>query len=438
MFFNMFKKELKEVLTIGSIISIAAMSFVFAMIGQSVGNIEEKLEVKPAIGLINNDNGIFGIISTQILQETSDIIYNGSDKSAGLQEVIAEKGIALIEIPSDFSDSIYNNEQGKLNINWVVQGVGPFDGISSDVLDYVLNAVEKEISKIIITQELDLDPNLILNPLTTSQTTFLKEKEFRGLSPNELINTFSTQSYLIPTLIMMIIMMSGSSIISSMGLEKENKTLETLLTLPVKRNYIILSKIIASTISGLILAAIYMVGMTYYMKSFSFSGVVDLQAYNLTLNIYDYTLMGLSVFMSLLAGLSLCLALGSFAKDYKSAQSLLFPVTVLAVFSMLMTMFMDFSTMPTFIKIFIFIIPFSHPMMAMKSLMLKEYALVISGIIYSSIFAAIMIIITILIFNSDRLLVGKLQKNKKALKILFHNRGITKNERFNFAFEIII
>ncbi|MGB4723445.1 MAG: hypothetical protein WBH84_07515, partial [Defluviitoga tunisiensis] len=90
MFFNMFKKELKEVLTIGSIISIAAMSFVFAMIGQSVGNIEEKLEVKPAIGLINNDNGIFGIISTQILQETSDIIYNGSDKSAGLQEVIAE------------------------------------------------------------------------------------------------------------------------------------------------------------------------------------------------------------------------------------------------------------------------------------------------------------------------------------------------------------
>ncbi|HHV01641.1 MAG TPA: ABC transporter permease [Defluviitoga tunisiensis] len=418
MFFNMFKKELKEVLTIGSIISIATMSFVFAMIGQSVGNIEEKLEVKPAIGLINNDNGLFGIISTQILQETSDIIYNGSDKSAGLQEVIAEKGIALIEIPSDFSDSIYNNEQGKLNINWVVQGVGPFDGISSDVLDYVLNAVEKEISKIIITQELDLDPNLILNPLTTSQTTFLKEKEFRGLSPNELINTFSTQSYLIPTLIMMIIMMSGSSIISSMGLEKENKTLETLLTLPVKRNYIILSKIIASTISGLILAAIYMVGMTYYMKSFSFSGVVDLQAYNLTLNIYDYTLMGLSVFMSLLAGLSLCLALGSFAKDYKSAQSLLFPVTVLAIFSMLMTMFMDFSTMPTFIKIFIFIIPFSHPMMAMKTLMLKEYALVISGIIYSSIFAAIMIIITILIFNSDRLLVGKLQKNKKSAKNL--------------------
>jgi len=51
-------------------------------------------------------------------------------------------------------------------------------------------------------------------------------------------------------------------------------------------------------------------------------------------------------------------------------------------------------------------------------LMLKEYALVISGIIYSSIFAAIMIIITILIFNSDRLLVGKLQKNKKSAKNL--------------------
>ncbi|WP_121956914.1 ABC transporter permease [Petrotoga sp. 9PWA.NaAc.5.4] len=406
MFFNMFKKELKEVLTIGSIISVAAMAFVFAMIGQSIGSVEERVESKPVIGIINHDDGTFGVLTSRILNQASQVVYNGTDLEAGLQEVVNNKGVALIEIPSNFTQTIYNNKPGQLNINWVLQGTGAFDGISSSVLDSILSAVEKEITKILITNNVNLEPSLILNPITTSQSTFLREIEFEGATPNQIINTFSGQSYLMPILIMMIITTAGSSIISSMGLEKENKTLETLLTLPVKRNYIILGKITASAVSGLILSAIYMVGMIYYMQAFTFSGI-DLSTYGLGLSIQDYVFIGLSLFMALLAGLSLCIVLGTFAKDYKSAQTWVFPITMLALFPMLMTMFVDFSTMPKILQIIIYIIPFSHPMMAMKSLMLNEYTFVISGIIYSAVFAGIMIAIGVWIFNTDRLLVGK-------------------------------
>jgi len=58
----------------------------------------------------------------------------------------------------------------------------------------------------------------------------------------------------------------------------------------------------------------------------------------------------------------------------------------------------------------VFAIPFSHPMMAMRALMLDNYPLVIGGIAYTAVFTVIMIVVAVRIFNSDRLLTGSVQK----------------------------
>jgi ABC-2 type transport system permease protein len=49
-------------------------------------------------------------------------------------------------------------------------------------------------------------------------------------------------------------------------------------------------------------------------------------------------------------------------------------------------------------------------MMAMRALMLDNYALVIGGIAYTAIFTVIMIVVAVRIFSSDRLLTGRFQK----------------------------
>jgi ABC-2 type transport system permease protein len=85
--------------------------------------------------------------------------------------------------------------------------------------------------------------------------------------------------------------------------------------------------------------------------------------------------------------------LGTMAKNFKSAQTLTFPVTVLALIPMFLTMFKDFDTLPLALKGFLFGIPFSHPMMAPRALLFDDYLLVIGGIIYVSIFALIMIVL---------------------------------------------
>ncbi len=125
--------------------------------------------------------------------------------------------------------------------------------------------MNQEISKKLIQQDSSSDPALVLTPTKRIDTTFFKGKEIEGLSPSTLSNMLMSQSIVIPIVVMMLIIMAGASVISSMGLEKENKTLETLLTLPVRRSHIVIGKMVGSALVGMIMAAIYMIGFSRYM-----------------------------------------------------------------------------------------------------------------------------------------------------------------------------
>jgi ABC-2 type transport system permease protein len=145
------------------------------------------------------------------------------------------------------------------------------------------------------------------------------------------------------------------------------------------------------------------------MSSFQSSNI-NLADFGLGLGMQDYLLVGISLFVALLAGLSLCIVLGTFAKNYRSGQTLIFPITALAMISMFTIMFKDFDTIPAVLRVLLFAIPFSHPMMAMRALMLDNYSLVIGGIAYTAVFTVIMIWIAVRIFNSDRLLTGSVRR----------------------------
>ena len=68
MFWNLLKKELKEQLTISSIIIMISLSFMYAIIGRSIGNIEKEVTKKPSIGIVNLDDGEFGILVADIIK----------------------------------------------------------------------------------------------------------------------------------------------------------------------------------------------------------------------------------------------------------------------------------------------------------------------------------------------------------------------------------
>jgi ABC-2 type transport system permease protein len=212
---------------------------------------------------------------------------------------------------------------------------------------------------------------------------------------------------------MMVILMSGGTVIASMGMEKENKTLETLLTMPVRRRDIVMGKLAAAAAVGLLMAVVYMAGMGYYMTSLQGRTSLDLARYGLVLNPLDFVLVGLSLFLAVLSALALCMLLGTFARDYKSAQSLTMPVTFLAMVPFFVMMMKDFNTLPGFAQAGIFLIPFSHPMMVMNNLMFDDYGLVLAGIAYEALFAATAMALSVWMFKKDMLITGRKKKEKK-------------------------
>jgi len=417
---NIVKKEIKELLTPATFVPIILIALIFGTMGNSIQGIQEQALEKPVIGIINADNGTFATITSSILYKNSKAIFNSTsidDKQIGIEQVKQKNGVALIIIPKNFTEQIQNEKYGEIEVYWIMKGAGLMDTISSGVLQKLINYINTNISKELIQENSSVNASFVLDPTKNIETTYFKDREFKGLTPDTLVGMLSSQSMLIPLVIMMIIIMAGSIVITSMALEKENKTLETLLTLPVKRTSIVTGKIIAAAAIGLILAIIYMIGMSFYFQGFQFSeGGISLVKYGLVINSQDYLIIGISLFVALIAGLSLCMLLGTFAKNYKSAQTLTFPITMLALIPMFLTMFADYETLPTALKGIVFAIPFSHPMMAPRALIFDDYWLVISGIIYVSIFAFVMIIIVVWVFKTDRLLTGSTKKRKINLR----------------------
>lgn len=409
---NIIKKELKELLTPATILPIVVIALIFGSIGSSMEGFQEELHEKPVLGFINEDNSILSTIVTSILDNESEVVFNSSDiadKQYGLEQIKQQDGMALIVITQNFSKDILNDTRGGLEVYWIMKGAGLLDTISSEVVEGLISSINREISKALIEDNATVNASIALWPTSRIDTTYFKDKEI-GLSPGAITGMLSSQSMLIPIVIMMIIIMAGSMVISSMALEKENKTLETLLTLPVKRTSIVTGKIAASAFIGLIFAVIYMFGMSRYFQGFQMSEGLNLADFDLALTSSDFILIGISLFITLIAALALCMLLGTMAKNYKSAQTLTFPVTMLAMIPMFITMFTDFDTLPLALKGFLFAIPFSHPMMAPKALIFNDYLLVISGIIYVSIFALVMILIVVWVFKTDRLLTGSTRK----------------------------
>ena len=403
-------KELRELLTPTTIVPIVAMALVFAYMGTLLGGVEQEAQAKPVLGVVDLDQGVLGNVSMAVLRAGSQVEYTGTNVTEGLLAVEPKGGTAVVLLPANFTETILSGHPGRVEVFWIMRGAGILDSVSSGAVDGLLASVDRAISSYLIETSASVDPGVVLAPTAQTETTYFHEMILQGVSPGVLSQVLSSQSIVVPLVIMMIIIMAGSMVISSMGMEKENKTLETLLTLPVRRSSIVAGKIIASALVGLLMAGIYMVGFDVYMGSLSGSSELSLAAYGLVVSPLDYVLVGVSVFAALFAALALCMVIGTFAKNYKAAQTLTMPVTLLAMIPMFITMFKDFDTLPPVLQAIVFAIPFSHPMMAMRSLMFGNYAFVLAGIAYALAFAIAMIFLAVWIFNTDRLLTGRLAR----------------------------
>jgi len=425
---NLTKKEIKELLTPQMLVSIIVMVVIFMGIGTMVGNESSNATSPQAIGIVNGDGGdwsefainsiygfyeaTYGITSDEASQYIVMLDSPYGDDQQISQEML-DKGLdTAFGIGPDFSASIDSQTQTHIDEYYVFQNNGLIRSAVSAVSATAIPWISSSISHALVAEATDTtSSNFLLDPIQPSshinQYTYIKGQIYNGVTPIEISTSITSQTLMVPVVMMIIIMMMGSMVISSMGSEKENKTLETLLTMPVKRTTIVSGKLLSAAIVGLIYGMAYMVGMTFYIGGVTgSSGGVNLHDYGLSIGLTDWVLIAVMIFLAIFCALGLCMILGAFAKNYKSAQTMIMPISVLAIIPMFITMFSSWGGLPAILKVAVFAIPFSHPMMVMSNLMFGDTTLVLAGLAYLILFTLITIMITVKLYKSDILLTG--------------------------------
>ncbi len=431
---NLVRKELRELLTPSSLLSIVVVVIVLMSLGSFLGSeIESQTGTQPigyydpngatdgyaqySIDRLSESYDKSGFESEKYIINLSKYIESGKSADEQLYDAMNKAGVeSALVFDTDFNSNIAAMKPGTIHVYWIQNSTSIFSSLNTLIATQTIANLNGFIGERLTTEK-GLDQSqidMIKSPTTYSASTYLNGTLHEGVTPDQIYSTMSNQTMFIPIIIMLIIVMIGSIVISSIGNEKENKTMETLLTLPINRTTIVGGKLIGASIAGLVMGALYIVGMYFYINGITYTTTagVSLDSLGLSLDIMDWIIVVVVMFLAIICALGMCMILGAFAKNYKVAQTYVMPISILALIPMFVTMFSSYSELPTAIQVVLFIIPFTHPMMVMQNLMFGQTALVLGGIGYLVVFAAVMIYITVRLYKSDILLTGIIVSNK--------------------------
>ncbi len=445
---NITKKELRELLTPGTMLSIIMVVILFVALGQGMSGQTEKALAPADIGVQyqvdDPTTEIYGGITYENLVQSAYIALYGENVDLNKIHVISKEEVAYgdttaicktisangykyaLSIPKEIESKVASYESTTLPVYYVYKDGGVFSTVSAASANSLITQMSNILSINVLKDKLSgisSDPEEAAkqayaaeHPLIVSgsQTyTYINGSVHDNVTPSEIYNAQMSQSMMVPIVVMIVISMVGSVIITSMGSEKENKTLETLLTMPVRRTTIVSGKLLAAAIMGLIYGIFYLIGMMFYAEGMTsgLSSSVNLDELGLGMDMIKWAILFGILFLAIFSALGICMILGAFTKNYKMAQTMVMPITVMAIIPMMVLLFSDYNSLPGFLQAVMFAIPFTHPMMAMPNLVLGNTSLIIGGAAYLLILDIVLILITVRLYNSDVLITG-LDKSK--------------------------
>ena len=422
-FANLLKKEIKELVTIQLVISLAFTILIFNFIGRI-----SRKEVQKAIGVqtisaLDLDNstasrGLFkGLESARFKIQRIE----GKTREEAIDLTRTSDSKLLLIIPGGFGDSLRDFKPSEIETYSYMRSFSLIGARGQVVVRGVISALNDVLSDNFLKDKLPgVDPGSLKNPIKSKDFVIVKDRMAEG-SANQIAGLVSSQSILIPVILMMIIIYSSQMVISAVAMEKQNKTLETLLTVPIRRTSIITAKMFAAGLVGLLSAGIYMFGFKSFVggigdqavQAGAPGGAAIMRQLGLYFSTSGYLILGAALFLAILVALALAMILGVLAEDFRSAQNMMMPLMFMVMIPYFISLFADINTVSLPAKIFILAIPFSHPFLVSQNLYLGNYGMIFGGLAYMLVVFVVLVVFAARVFSTDRILTMKLRFGKK-------------------------
>ena len=412
-FGTIFIKELKELIRdpkilIGMIILPLIMFPVLgAVLGYASQTAVEQAQ-NATLLVVNNDGGNWSTTFIDFLDSASvkaTVINNTTPQQIVAQNLLTHyNSTQFIEIPSGFTANMTThlttnpNITATINMYGVFQGGGIFSNLGQSSVAFFISAFNRYIA-----------PDV----LQTTQSTIIKDQIQQDVDPATLSGLLISQSIALPITIMIMLTYAMQIAATSVAMEKEEKTLETLLTVPVDRFAILMGKLSSTIIVAGLASIAVLVGYNYMLSSITLgiptTTPIDLVSLGLVPSAFGYVLLGISLFITLLSGLALAVIMSAFAEDVRGATALVGYIYPLIYIPSLALIYLDINTLPLAAKAVIFAIPFSQPVIASKAVVLGDYSTVVFGIIYVAVFTVVIMYIASRLFATEKILTAKLK-----------------------------
>jgi ABC-2 type transport system permease protein len=420
-FTHLLAKEIKELITKQLIISLVFTMALFYFIGNVMKSEVRKVTGKQTIAVFDQDGSELSKSLLGSLQMGNYVpkVVSASSAPEAVKAVQAGEENVLLVIPPGFGESVTALSPEPIETYAFIRSFSLIGIRRSEVLKSIISMMNNYVSNEYLKTRLpDTDPERLKNPISVREFVLIRDRQAEA-SAAAIAGFVSTQSMMVPIILMMIVIYASQMVISAIAMEKQNKTLETLLTVPISRTSIVAAKMLASGLVGLLSAVFYMLGYRYFMTGItgdfaqaSGAGPVVKQL-GLSLSGASLVILGLSLFMAILCALALATILGVLAEDFRSAQSLIMPVILLVMIPYFLTLFSDPKTLSLPAKILLMAIPFSHSFLAVQNMFLGDYKSVFFGMLYMAVFFGVLVVIAGRIFSSDKVLTMKLRWGKK-------------------------
>ncbi len=424
------KKEIKEIMSVGTIVSIVLSAAIFMVLSQFMDNIQDQYSASfSEIAVCDRDQSELSSDIIDHLNGTGmfhvNLVEGATDDEA--YEKAREMGYeGLLVIEEGFSDGIASQTSQKLKIMSEMKSVSPTSVTSEYIYEMAVTEINTYLSDGFIsagTGEQNLE--FIKNPVATDYWSVVGGKS-ANVSNSALMSKMMMQNMMIPIIIFILLTFATQSVISAIANEKGDKTLETLLSTPVSRLSILFSKMLSSALMALLMAAAYMFGFSFYMNSITGGAAAGAEAagsaitaLGLVLTPFDYVLIGLQVFATILIALSIAMILGVLSDDVKSAQAAIAPLMFLMLIPYFISIMADINSLPIVLRLVVYLIPFTHTFGAIPNLMFGNDAIFFAGLAYQIVLLIVCLFITCRIFASDKILTMKLKRGgarkKKAI-----------------------
>ena len=424
-FYSLFRKELKEMLSLQTIITMIVTVVVLVMAGQAMsGAISDSAEKASDLTICDLDKTEFTENVLNSLKATAKagdgkitvVDIKSDDYAAELKRLDQD---SVVIIPKGFTEQVKQHKKADVGYVQRMTSLATMSNTNTGS-DTALAVIQQDkLSSGAMTED---EMNQLEDPVLLSETTVVGDKADK-VSSSVVMSLCSAQSMVVPIIMFVLIMFSAQMILSAISTEKIDKTLETLLSAPVSRLSVLASKMLAAGVVAALQAVVYMFGMSKMTGGLT-EGMGDTSAYEsamenlgLTMSVGQYALVGIQMFVSILISLSLSMVLGALAKDAKSAQTMLLPITFSAMIPYLLAMVVDIRTLSPVIKYIVYAIPFTHTFMASENVMFGNYSLYAGGLIYQIVLLVVCMTVALKIFMSDKIFtmsIGGKQRTRKS------------------------